>query len=97
MCPCDASGCCATFTGKRLMGPVAVASRMRYFLSGPVGDRTNRRKLLLYTHLHDPRLELVLEELLATRQAHPCARACMLRGAALAHAATAGNVSSIFV
>ena len=79
------------------MGPVAVASRMRYFLSGPVGDRTNRRKLLLYTHLHDPRLELVLEELLATRQAHPCARACMLRGAALAHAATAGNVSSIFV
>ena len=38
----------------------------------------------LYLYLY---LELVLEELLATRQAHPCARACVLRGAALAHAA----------
>ena len=84
------------------MGPVAVA------VGNSTGSAFQRRFgygfpsrpepwTLRDTHLRDPRLELVLEELLATRQAHPCARACMLRGAALAHAATAGYVSSIFV
>jgi hypothetical protein len=93
MCPCTACLCCASYTDKDMTGPVAQAA----FAHSPAfGPGLLPRTILQWspetrtrcdtiirdsTRQHHPTLELLLEELLAARRPHACARSYFIRGA----------------
>ena len=94
---CDCSPCdvgCATFCSQKPQtGPVAAASfpathnrHHRYFLvwRDPRLAVPQHVTFLQDMHSHHPTLELLMEEALATRRPHACARAYMLRGLLIA-------------
>ena len=93
MCPCTVCLCCASYTDKDMTGPVAQAAFAHMPAFGPgLLPRTilqwrpypiHRRITVFRDSMrkHHPTLELLLEELLATRRPHACARSYFIRGA----------------
>lgn len=93
MCPCTACLCCASYTDKDMTGPVAQAAFAHSPAFGPgllprtilqwsPETRTRCSTIIRYSiRQHHPTLELLLEELLAARRPHACARSYFIRGA----------------